>query len=171
MWEPGNDPQWRYLGGPRWLAGDVVRSTCVGGAGGSDIYVATDGGITRLSQERWSLSRKAAVLTEALLARHDRHGLVAECTMSRYGDVSSCVQEDSDNNGLWTSLVVVAMYMRHAVTGEPEALAAASKFVCRLTRVLWGVCQAQRTECLLDNVINDATWRVHFEHAFFPPTQ
>jgi hypothetical protein len=102
---------------------------CAGGPDGTDVYVATDAGVTRLSQESWTLSRKAAVLTEALLARHERHGMVSGCDMSRYGDVSTCVQGDDDNNGLWTSLVVVAMYMRHAVTGEQAALAAASTYV------------------------------------------
>jgi len=48
--------------------------------------------------------------------------------MRRYGDVAGCIQKDSDNNGLWTSLVVVALYMEHAVTGDPTALSAASQF-------------------------------------------
>ena len=147
------------MSGPRWLAGDAVRSmaTVEGGA----LVVVSDGGISWLVQEEWTLAQKAARCAavrpaphrsppstalpppplsplhalprgryEAILtARHDRHGMTSGCDAAAFGAVEqSCVRPDEDNNGLWTSLVVVAEYLRHAVTAEPEALTAASRF-------------------------------------------
>jgi len=44
VWQPGGDPTWRYLNGPRWLAGGAVTDMCfVGDA----VYVATELGVTR----------------------------------------------------------------------------------------------------------------------------
>ena len=118
------EPRWRYFYGPRWLVGSSVRSIA---AVGESAVVVSDGGVTWLSQVNFSLAHKAAVMDSAL-PRHNRHGLVAECEMASFGDVdASCFNHDSDNNGLWTSLVVGAEYMRHAVTREPAALAAASR--------------------------------------------
>ena len=59
--------------------------------------------------------------------RHDRHGMISGCDMKSYGDVSSdCVSHSDDNNGLWTSLQVVAMYMKYNVTGDPKDADSAS---------------------------------------------
>jgi hypothetical protein len=80
-------------------------------------------------QEEWSLARKAAHYEGMLHARHDRHGMTSECNTAAFGAVeASCVMHDSDNNGLWTSLVVGAEYYRYRVTGEPEALSSGSRF-------------------------------------------
>ena len=53
--------------------------------------------------------------------------MTGDCSLAGgFGEVGSCQMGDDDNNGLWTSLVVVAEYLRHAVTGEQAALASAS---------------------------------------------
>ena len=58
---------------------------------------------------------------EVVLARHNRlvgppglvGGLIASCGLASFGNYSSCHNADSDNNGLWTSLVVAAEAMRY----------------------------------------------------------
>ncbi len=126
LWQPSYDPPWRYLGGPRWLVGDSVRSLALVG---SAVVVVTDGGITWLDQEEWTLARKASHYEGLLTSRHDRHGMTSECSTAAFGAVEAqCVMGDSDNNGLWTSLVVAAEYYRYRVTGESAALSTGSRF-------------------------------------------
>jgi len=76
---------------------------------------------------------------ETIQKRHNRYGLVAECSLSAFGNVSTCQNHDSDNNGLWTSLVVAAelirgntseietylsgMQLLHDITGVPGLIA------------------------------------------------
>ena len=71
---------------------------------------------------------KAAVFENILTKRHNRLGLTSGCDLLRYGDVDGCISKDDDNNGLWSSLVVVAEYMNYLVTGNSEALATASEY-------------------------------------------
>lgn len=123
----GGDPPWRYLFGPRWLTDNAVRAMAAAGDG---VVVVGERGVSWLAREAWTLERKAAAFETMLRARHDRHGMVAECGLASFGDVSAPVtQADNDNNGLWTSLVVGAEYMRYAVTREPEALQSASTYL------------------------------------------
>ena len=126
LWQPGQDPPWRYLYGPRWLVGETVHLMAAVGDG---VVVATEAGVTWIEQQEWTLARKAETYEAILTARHDRHGMTAECQMKAFGVLDGCTGHDSDNNGLWTSLVVVAEYMRYAVTGDPEARATASRFL------------------------------------------
>ena len=67
---------------------------------------------------------------ETILARHNRlvgppglvGGLISDCGLASFGNYSSCHNADSDNNGLWTSLVVAAEAFRYAVTQDADAL-------------------------------------------------
>jgi hypothetical protein len=108
--DPEADPPWRYLYGPRWHPGKAVtalaadRSSAVDGT----VFAATDGGVVWLEQQMWTLARKATVM-QAALARHDRHGLTAECSLPSPGNITDCLngngQTDSDNNGKQTRLL------------------------------------------------------------------
>eukprot|EP00041_Stephanoeca_diplocostata_P038771 m.1553094 g.1553094 ORF g.1553094 m.1553094 type:complete len:862 (+) comp25268_c1_seq3:151-2736(+) len=122
--------QWRYLHGPRWLAGNAVAALTVvpRARGGDTIVVVHENGMTFLHQQQWTLARKAAVFDKIALQRHNRHGMSAECLFDSFGKLDGCVQMDSDNNGLWTSLLVVAEYMRYHVTGDEAALSSASRY-------------------------------------------
>lgn len=137
VYSAANEPAWRYLSGPRWLAGDKVSAIValaateehkhehgVAAASGDTVVVlTTDGGVTRLDQQKWTLHAKAAAMEKVLLARHNRHGMVSECALvAGFGDLSGgCIEHDNDNNGLWTSLAVVAELYRLLVTGDPAA--------------------------------------------------
>ena len=106
IWTPGAaDPvgRWRYLYGPRWLVSNEVRALA---PVNSSVAVLTEGGVTWVRKEEWTLAAKAAAYERVLTARHVRHGLTAECTFVAFGaPESGCISSDNDNNGLWTSLV------------------------------------------------------------------
>jgi hypothetical protein len=102
------------------------------------IFAATDGGVVFLEQQVWTLEKKAAAM-QAALARHDRHGLTAECSLPSPGNITDCFngngQGDSDNSGLWTSLVVGAEYFRYGATQLPEAGQSAGHFLAGMQRL------------------------------------
>ena len=123
LWER-NQRTWRYFYGDRYIVGDHVEAIAVEG---SAVVVVTKKGVTFLEKQMWTLAKKAAHFEDVLVKRHQRHGLTAECSLSSFGNLSLPISHDSDNNGLWTSLIVAAEYMRYAVTKEKSALQTASR--------------------------------------------
>lgn len=135
---------WRYFNGPRYLpthsaaenaTGNAVFAVAGGAAqaanaGSRGVLVATDGGVAVLQPVLWTLAEKAAAM-ETVQARHNRYGMSGGCSLTSFGNYSSCINHGaiSDNNGLWTSLVVVAEAMRFAVTGAQAAQSAAAQFL------------------------------------------
>ncbi len=65
---------------------------------------------------------------EEVQTRHNRFGIVAECALSSFGDLPSCTNGPSANNGLWTSLLVGAETFRYLVTGDENALDLATTY-------------------------------------------
>ena len=94
--DPAADPQWRYFYGARWHPGTRVTAMARM-INSSTIVAATDGGLTVLESQVFTLEKKAALM-QAKLKRHDRHGLVAGCPLSAFGDVSTAHCVDDDNN-------------------------------------------------------------------------
>eukprot|EP00940_MAST-03C_sp_MAST-3C-sp2_P002252 g2252.t1 len=120
IWRSPSDEiqRWRFLNGSRWLSGNGVQSMARLNVS-TIVVVHDDGAATWLQTQRdWDLQRKASHYEE-ILQRHDRHGLVAECVYDKNG--SDCTLRDSDNDGLWTSLIVAAELFRYHVTREAEA--------------------------------------------------
>lgn len=110
--------QWQYYHGPRYLLGDSQVSL-VDVTHDNQTVVVTDGGIVILEWQWWTLAQKAAHY-EDILDRHIRHGMVSDCSLKEFGNASSCTNGPSDNNGLWTSLLVVAEAYRYALSPSPE---------------------------------------------------
>ena len=48
-------------------------------------------------------------------------GLVAGCALPAFGNTSASYCTDDDNNGLWTSLVAAAEFLRYGATQDPAA--------------------------------------------------
>lgn len=115
------EQRWRYFYGPRWLPGspsNVFEAPVTSMVSlGNSTFVLTGAGVATLRAEDWTLSKKAAHF-ESLLSNHDRLGLVAECSLGSFGVTNPCTQGPSDNNGLWTSLVVNAFAFKHRITQE-----------------------------------------------------
>lgn len=76
--------------------------------------------------DTWTLERKAAWYAP-VMQRHNRLGLLSDCTLTDPGNRSSCFLHDSDNDGLWTSLNVAGEAFRYAVQKTPEAKQSAWK--------------------------------------------
>ena len=60
------------------------------------------------------------LLTYTYTHTHTHTGLVADCPLTDYIP-STCSPQTSDNDGLWTSLLVVAESLRYQVTKDPQA--------------------------------------------------
>lgn len=130
--------RFRYLAGPRWLPDNRVLDVAFGGGmsgtgdvrgvptAGSALVVVTATGLSIIVRSAWTLADKAAHY-QALLARHDRFGLTSDCSLPSFGNGTSCIMHDSDNDGLWTSLTTVAEALRFATTKDPAAWADCNK--------------------------------------------
>ena len=121
------DGSWRYFYLQRYLPGLSIVTSLSSGIANFTV-LATDGGISIIESQYWTLAQKAAYM-EVVQARHNRHGLSAACNLQAYGNFSSCTNGPDDNNGLWTSLVVGAECFRYAVTGDPAAEAEAINYL------------------------------------------
>jgi hypothetical protein len=69
-----------------------------------------------------TLYGKAMFFEKQVRERHIRNGLNATVSGMKRGDITSGSLEDSDNDGLWTSMYLAAETFRYAVTRSEEAL-------------------------------------------------
>jgi hypothetical protein len=116
---------WFYFAGRRWLPDDRVNDIVFAADGGA--WIATNAGVVHLARKEMSLERKALIFDDAMQARHNRDGFIAESPLGTPGDVSSYYLSDDDNDGQWTEMYLAAECFRYASTGDPAALANARK--------------------------------------------
>ncbi len=128
----GGAATWQLFAGPRYLPG-IPSASSDNPAGLSAItsaaaprpglaVLAGPSGVAVLEAQKWTLARKAAHYEATLVARHNRwnRGLVGDCSLPGFGGaLAQCHQHDDDNNGLWTSLVVGALALKHNLTRAP----------------------------------------------------
>lgn len=76
-------------------------------------------GVAVVDPQRWTLAEKATRTWNINDARHNRHGMVGESDLPSFGDLSGAVQGPSDNQGLWTS-VVLAGALWQTVLGQSD---------------------------------------------------
>ena len=119
----------RYLNGPRWHSGARVTdmATVTSTSAVPAVSVLTDGGVTILHQELWTLTEKAAHY-ERILTRHHRHHMASDCQLASFGSLESCRMGAGDNDGLFTAIPAVAEALRYGATGDPAAKALAFGF-------------------------------------------
>jgi len=117
----------QYMAGQRYLPDDQVKQLAADNADG--VWVRTATGIAHIELRTMTLEQKAELFEQRIRARHDRYGLVADCALTRPGDVSSNQNVDNDNDGLWTSIYAAAECFRYQVTKSPQALANAKKSI------------------------------------------
>eukprot|EP01116_Phalansterium_solitarium_P014972 TRINITY_DN3293_c0_g2_i1.p2 TRINITY_DN3293_c0_g2~~TRINITY_DN3293_c0_g2_i1.p2 ORF type:complete len:654 (+),score=269.04 TRINITY_DN3293_c0_g2_i1:3242-5203(+) len=118
---------WKYFYGSRWLPttqaappGNSVASVTVIDVDGQETgIVATDGGLSIIRYQSWTLESKAAYLQSVVYPLHTRYGLICEADMSKFGDVRTAGQYSADNDGLWTAVYVASQSFRYAVTKDP----------------------------------------------------
>ena len=128
--------RWQYFAGRRWLQDDSVQNIIVEKtASGRSIWIRTRTGVSHLEWRPMTLAGKARFFEERIEARHVRHGMISDAGLRVPGDLSSSFTHDNDNDGLWTSIYLVAESYRYAVTHEPEARARARRSVELLMRL------------------------------------
>lgn len=106
---------WHFFGADHWLPNSNVNEIAVGE---NVVYIATDGGIGRITYEPYTLQKKAAY--------YERH--VHEWGLNRLGFIHTMsnkngewIREVSDNDGGHTSPYLAAMSFKYAVTGDEKA--------------------------------------------------
>jgi hypothetical protein len=81
----------------------------------STLLVSTNGGISYLHTEPWTLSKKERALQTLQYPRHDRNGIVAEVSLAEYGDLSTYYHTPEDSDGIWTAQYAVASALRYSI--------------------------------------------------------
>lgn len=86
------------------------------------VWIETSCGTSEIQLRPTQLSQKAAFFEERVVARHSRHHLVADSTLTNPGDLSSNRPRSNDNDGLWTAMYAAAKLFEYGATKSPAAL-------------------------------------------------
>lgn len=114
------DTSFNYYASKRWLPSDHVKHIAKGP--GSSVLILTDKGLGKICFKDITLHDKAQYFQQQVRARHIRHGFNATLGYMTDGSLATGSLEDSDNDGLWTSMYLGAEVFRYAVTKSPDAL-------------------------------------------------
>jgi hypothetical protein len=114
------DGKYDYYSSERWIPSEKVVDIAKGPE--NSVLILTDKGIGQIFAKQMTLNEKAAFFEKQVRDRHLRHGFNANIGAMVNGDVTSGRLEDSDNDGLWTSMYLAAETFRYAVTKSDEAL-------------------------------------------------
>jgi hypothetical protein len=115
-----DDGKYNYYASQRWLPSDKVVDIAKGPD--NSVLVLTDKGLGKICFEEMTLEQKAMFFEKQVRDRHIRLGFNATVSDMKNGDVTTGSMEDSDNDGLWTSMYLAAETFRYAVTQSDEAL-------------------------------------------------
>jgi hypothetical protein len=118
---------WQYRQGPRWLPNDDVSGAAVDAAGAA--WFATAAGIGCLETKPMTLAAKAEFYEKEIerYVMRTPFGYVAEAYLPNAGDKTSADPQDSDNDGLWTSMYGAGESFAYAATRDPRAKERAKK--------------------------------------------
>ena len=114
------DGKFNYYASRRWLPSDRVVHIEKGPE--NSILVLTDKGLGQIVFENMTLRDKAEFFQKQVRNRHIRHGFNGTLGYMTNGNVSTGSLEDSDNDGLWTTMYMGAEVFRYAVTRSEDAL-------------------------------------------------
>ncbi|MBM3822282.1 MAG: hypothetical protein FJ404_05185 [Verrucomicrobia bacterium] len=116
-----------YRQGPRWLPHDHVRQVVVDSNGTA--WMATESGLGAIARRSMTLAEKAEHYESEIekYVKRTPLGYVAEARLQRPADKSSAHPDDSDNDGLWTSMYGAGQCFAYAATKDPQSKARAGK--------------------------------------------
>jgi hypothetical protein len=114
------DGKYDYYSSERWLPSDNVID--IAGGPENSVLILTDKGLGKICFQDMTLYDKAMFFEKQVRERHIRHGFNATVSGMENGDVTTGKLEDSDNDGLWTSMYLAAETFRYAVTNSEDAL-------------------------------------------------
>ncbi len=109
-----------YYASRRWICSNTVQDIQEGP--GHTVLILTDKGLAEIRHQQTTLQDKAMFFEEQVRLRHMRSGLNCSLVGMKEGDLSTGIFENSDNDGLWTSMYLGAEALRYAVTHSPDAL-------------------------------------------------
>jgi len=115
-----DDGKYNYYYGERWLPGNRVLDIAKGPE--NSVLILTDRGLGQICFKEITLQKKAIFFEEQVRLRHIRYGFNATLSGITNGNLSTGYLEDSDNDGLWTSMYLGSQVFRYAVTKSEEAL-------------------------------------------------
>ncbi len=118
---------WEYRQGKRWLPGDAVRDIAVTPTG--DAWIATAQGLAVIEMRPMKLADKAAFYESEIdkYNRRTEYGFVIGAHLKDPNDKSTAETEDSDNDGLWTSMYGAGECYAYGATKSPQAKERAKK--------------------------------------------
>ncbi len=116
----GQDGKFNYYASKRWIPSDTVISIAKGPE--NSVLILTTKGLAQIYFKKMSLYEKAIFFENQVRDRHIRLGFNATVSNMKDGDVTTGSMEDSDNDGLWTSMYLAGETFRYAVTKSPYAL-------------------------------------------------
>lgn len=114
------DGKFNYYASKRWLPSDLVVDIEKGPK--NSILILTDKGLGQICFKEMTLHDKALYFEKQVRLRHVRHGFNGTLGYMKDGSLATGSLEDSDNDGLWTSMYLGAEVFRYAVTKSDEAL-------------------------------------------------
>jgi hypothetical protein len=114
------DGKFDYYNGERWLPGNNVLDIVKGPK--KSTLVLTTAGLGQIVFKSMTLEEKALFFEEQVRARHIRVGFNAGLEGMDHGKLWTGFLEDSDNDGLWTSMYLGGEIFRYKVTKDPAAL-------------------------------------------------
>lgn len=109
-----------YYASERWLPSDEVVTIAKGP--GHSVLVLTSAGVGQIHFKEMTLHDKAMFFDRQVRDRHIRTGFNATVSWMKNGDVTTGTLENSDNDGLWTSMYLAGEALRYAVTQSADAL-------------------------------------------------
>jgi hypothetical protein len=114
------DGKFSYYASERWIPSDTVMNIAKGPD--NSVLVLTNRGLGKICFKEMTLYDKAMFYEKQVRERHIRTGFNATLSSMTKGDVTTGSMEDSDNDGLWTSMYLAGETFRYAVTKSDEAL-------------------------------------------------
>ncbi|GAB4023930.1 hypothetical protein [Spirosoma koreense] len=114
------DGKFDYYNGERWLPGNQVTQIAAGPK--NTVLILTTAGLAKLETKAMTLAEKAQFYDQQVRNRHIRDGFNASLERMEKGNLATGYLDDSDNDGLWTSMYLAGEIFRYAVTKDKNAL-------------------------------------------------
>ncbi len=115
-----DDNTFSYYASKRWIPSDTVVQIAKGPE--NSVLVLTNSGMGKIHFKEMTLADKADFFEKQVRHRHIRTGFNATLKNMTNGDITTGTLQNSDNDGLWTSMYLGAEAFRYSVTKSDEAL-------------------------------------------------
>lgn len=114
------DGKFNYYASERWIPSNKVVHIAAGDEG--SVVILTDKGVGKIIFTPMTLEEKARFYEKQVRTRHIRNGFNGTLGHMKNGNLSTGRLQDSDNDGLWTSMYLGGQIFRYAATKDPQAL-------------------------------------------------